>query len=179
LYYELAPGTQRDLWFLPVTPDGRPAPNSTPKPYLQTQFSEFWSRFSPELSPHWVAYESDETGRYEVYIPSFPEKRGATQISANGGQYPPWGPDGDELFYVSLDNKLVLVNLTIASDSVKPSTAHELFPVPAADIGFSRYDIAPDGQRFLVRATPEKAAAQPLTVIVNWPAMLKKGAAAR
>jgi Tol biopolymer transport system component len=179
LYYEIAPGTQRDLWLLPTTPDGKVTRDAKPQPYLQTQYNESWGRFSPEPSPRWVTYQADETGRYEVYIQSFPEKRGAVQISTGGGQFPQWGPGGHELFYVSPDNTLMSVDLTLVSDSVKPSAPRELFALPAIDIGWSPYDVTADGQRFLVRATPEKAAAQPLTVIVNWTAMLKKGAAAQ
>ena len=176
LYYEIAPDTQRDLWVLAVTPDGKPAPDAKPRPYLRTRFNESWGRFSPEAPPRWVAYQSDETGRYEVYIQAFPEPRGKFQISTGGGQYPQWGAGGRELFYVSPDYKLMAVSLKLGADSVEPSTPRELFPLPALDIGWSPYDTAPDGQRFLVRATPGQAA-QPLTVIVNWPALLKRRSA--
>jgi hypothetical protein len=74
--------------------------------------------------------------------------------------------------------KLMAVSLKLNADSVEPSAPRELFPLPADDIGITPYEVAPDGQRFLVRATPQQAA-QPLTVIVNWPALLKKGAAAQ
>jgi len=177
LYHEVTPGTQRDLWVLPMSPDGKPVPEAKPKPYLQTQFDELWGRFSPEATPRWIAYQSDETGRYEVYIRAFPEPRGEFQISTGGGQYPQWGASGRELFYVSPDNKLMVVSLKLGADSVTPSTPRELFPLPVVDTGWSPYDTAPDGQRFLVRATPGQAG-QPLTVIVNWPALLKKGVGA-
>ena len=177
LYYEVTPGTQRDLWVLPVTPDGKPAPNSTPRSYLRTPYDERWGRFSLEAPPRWVAYQSDETGRWEVYIQAFPEPRGATRISTGGGQYPQWGAGAREIFYVSLDNKLMAVSLKMGADTVEPSTPRELFPLPAVDAGWSPYDATPDGQRFLVRAKPGQAA-QPLTVIVNWPALLKKEAPA-
>jgi len=62
LYYEAAPETQRDLWVLPMMPDGRPAPDAKPRPYLRTSFNETFGRFSPESPPRWVAYQSDETG---------------------------------------------------------------------------------------------------------------------
>src|SRR5579864_2538451 len=75
LYYEVAPRTQRDLWILSVNPDGRPAAGTVPKPYLRTPFNESWGRFSPEA--RWIAYQSDESGRYEIYIQAFPEPRGA------------------------------------------------------------------------------------------------------
>ena len=65
------------------------------------------------------------------------------------------------------------VSLKLGTDSVEPSAPRELFQLPAVDIGWSPYDTTADGQRFLVRAAPQQAA-QPLTVIVNWPALLKK-----
>ena len=177
LYWEITPGTQRDLWVLPTTPDGKPAPGATPRPYLRTPADESWGRFSPEAPPRWVAYQSNETGRWEVYISAFPEPRGATRISTGGGQYPQWGAGGHELLFVSPDNKLMAVSLKMGADTVQPSTPRELFPLPLVDTGWSPYDTAPDGQRFLVRATPGQAA-QPLTVIVNWPALLKREAPA-
>ena len=176
LYFAIMAPAGMDLWVLPVTPEGKPSPESAPKLYLGTKSNESYGRFSPESPPRWVAYQSDETGRYEVYIQAFPEPRGAVRISTAGGQYPQWGPGGSELFYVSPDNKLMAVSLKFSADSVEASVPHELFALPGADIGWSRYEAAPDGQRFLVRATPGQAG-QPLTVIVNWPALLKKEAA--
>jgi hypothetical protein len=68
------------------------------------------------------------------------------------------------------------VNLKLGADSVEASAPHELFQLPVLDIGWSPYDRASNGQRFLVRATPEREASKPMTVIVNWPALLKRGA---
>jgi Tol biopolymer transport system component/tRNA A-37 threonylcarbamoyl transferase component Bud32 len=178
LYYEIIPGTQRDLWVLPVPAAGKPAQDATPRPYIRTPFNEWYGRFSPEVPSRWVAYQSDDTGRYEVYIQAFPEPRGKIRVSTAGGQYPQWGAGGRELFYVSLDNKLMAVSLKLGADSVEPATPRELFRLPTVETGRSPYDAAPDGQRFLLRATPGQAG-DPLTVIVNWPALLKKGAAAQ
>jgi Tol biopolymer transport system component/predicted Ser/Thr protein kinase len=174
IYHEVAPGTQRDLWILPFTPEGKVPGNAKPSPYLQTKFNEGDARFSPEPSPRWVAYQSDEAGRYEVYISSFPEPRAKVPISTGGGQYPEWGAGGRELFYVAPDNNLMAVDLTITADAVRPSAPHTLFTLPVIDNGWSPYDTI-DGKRFLVRAVPQQAS-PPLTVIVNWPALLKKGA---
>jgi hypothetical protein len=176
LYLEVTPNTPRSLWTLPVSPDGTVAPGTQPKAYVHTSFNSFWGRFSPETSPRWVAYQSDESGRDEIYIQAFPEPRGATRISSGGGQYPQWGPDGRELFFLSPDNKLMMVSLKLGTDSVEPSASQELFTLPTNDVGFSPFEVAPDGQRFLVRAIPQQVA-QPLTVIVNWPALLKKAVA--
>jgi hypothetical protein len=85
------------------------------------------------------------------------------------------GADSRELFCVSLENKLMAVNLKVGADSVEPSTPRELSSLPALETGWSPYEVAPDGQRFLVRATPG-GVVQPLNVIVNWPALLNKGA---
>jgi Tol biopolymer transport system component/tRNA A-37 threonylcarbamoyl transferase component Bud32 len=175
IYHEIAPGTQRDLWILPFTPEGKVPGNAKPSPYLQTKFNEINARFSPESRPRWVAYQSDETGRYEIYIRAFPEPRDKFPISTGGGQYPEWGAGGRELFYVAPNNKLMAVDLTITADRVRPSAERALFTLPIIDSGWSPYDTI-DGQRFLVRAVPQQAS-PPLTVIVNWPALLRKGTA--
>jgi predicted Ser/Thr protein kinase len=174
LYWAVTPGTKRDLWVLPMTPEGRPAPDAKPQLYVGTPFNESWGRFSPEPSPRWVAYQSDEPGQPEVYIDAFREPRGRKRISTAGGTYPQWGADGRELFYVSPDSQLMVVKLKPMGNSLEPSDPVRLFPLPAVDVGYSPYDTTLNGQRFLVRATPEHAVAQPLTVIVNWPALLKK-----
>jgi dipeptidyl aminopeptidase/acylaminoacyl peptidase len=168
LFYDLAPATGRDLAVLPLASDG-----SQPQPYLRTPFSEWWGRFIPEVNPRWVAYQSDESGRNEVYIDAFPTPHARTQISTTGGQYPVWHPNGRELFYLSPDFKLMAVSLTIGADAVVAGTPHELFALPAVDTGRSPYDVSPDGQRFLVRATPT-GTTQSLTMVLNWPATLKR-----
>jgi dipeptidyl aminopeptidase/acylaminoacyl peptidase len=170
LYEESAPSTGFDLWVLPVTPDGKP--EAKPRPYVRTPYQELGGRFSPGPNPRWVAYESNESGRFEVYIDAFPEPRNKVRISTDGGRYPAWGRDGRELFYISLDLKLMAVSLKIGGDAVETSTPRELFALPIFDNGYNPFDVAPDGQRFLVRAVPEGQASQPLTLISNWPALL-------
>jgi hypothetical protein len=132
--------------------------------------NESFARFSPEPNPHWVAYQSDENGRNEIYVQSFPEPRGAHRISDNGGTRPQWGPGGRELFYQSLDNKVMVVNVRIGPDTVDASTPRALFTVPADTF----FEAAPDGQRFLV--TMPDPIPHPLNVIVNWPSLLKQSA---
>jgi hypothetical protein len=75
--------------------------------------------------------------------------------------------------------KLIEVSLKRGTSSIEPSPPRELFALPIASDGISPYDVAPDGRRFLVRASPEKQLGHPLTLIVNWPALMKKGAAAQ
>jgi eukaryotic-like serine/threonine-protein kinase len=159
-------GNHRALWYLPLAPA-----DAVPKPYLPTQFNTFMGRFSPDT--RWLAFQSDESGRFEVYIDAFPEPRGKVQISTGGGYLPSWGAGGRELFYVSADSKLMSVSLKLGANSVEPSTPHELFPVHPAQSDISPYAPSPNGQRFLVVQASEKLL--PLTVIVNWPALMNKG----
>jgi Tol biopolymer transport system component len=179
LYTEFAPGTQGDLWILPVTSEGTVQDSAKPRIYLRTPANEDDGRFSPGASPQWVAYSSDESGRSEIYVSAFPQPRGKFQISTSGGRFPQWGAGGRELFYVSPANRLMAVSLKLGSDSVEPSAPRELFPLPTFELGVWRpYEATPDGQRFVVRATMQRPSA-PLTVIVNWPALLKRSAAAQ
>jgi len=178
LFYENAPVTQRDLWVLPVTPQGVPDVKKA-RTYLNTRANESWGRFSPEANPHWVAYQSDELGNFEIYIQSFPEPHGRIRISRHGGSYPMWGPDGHELYYMTLDNKLVAVSLKFGADSVETSAPRELFALPPAQSGAGSppYDIAPNGRRFAVRIEVQNNSG--LTLVTNWPLLIKKSSVAQ
>ncbi len=169
LYEEdTSPGNQRSLWVLPVAPG-----DAKPRPYLRAAFNESNGQFSPDS--RWVAFQSDESGRYEVYIDTFPRPRGKVRISTGGGVLPEWGAGGRELFYVSPDSMLMSVSLKLGAGSLEPSAPRALFRLLVIDTDVSPYDAAPDGQRFLVLETAEHAT-QPLTVIVNWPALLNRAA---
>ena len=139
-----------------------------PTPYLRTPVNETAARFSPEPNPRWIAYQSDESGRNEVYIQAFPKPGGAHRVSTRGGTRPQWGPEGHELFYLSLDNKVMAVSITLGPDTVATSEPGEVFVLPPRA---SFFEAAPDGQRFLVNMPDPMP--HPLTVIVNWPSLLK------
>ena len=175
LFRENTPATGGDLWVLPVTPQGL-LKEANPRLYLGTPANENWGRFSPEPSPRWVAYQSDESGRQEIYIAAFPEPRGKFRISPRGGSYPAWGPDGRGLYYESSDNKLVAVSLKFGAASVEASAPRELFALPPSR-GSPPYDITPDGKRFLVRVEVQNDPG--LTLVTNWPALIRKGAATK
>jgi hypothetical protein len=173
-----AADTREDLWLLPVTPDGRLAAGQQPVPYIKTPFNESQGRFSPEAGgPRWVAYQSDETGRSEVYIASFPEPLRRIQITNSGGAYPEWSADGRELFYESGDNKLMAVTLTQGGSRWHPLQPRELFPLPPSSLDSSPYASVPDGRRFAVRRLPRVPEA--LDLIVNWPRLLRDGGHSR
>jgi eukaryotic-like serine/threonine-protein kinase len=168
LFDEIRPGTRSDIWTLPVNSSG--SPGGSPRAYLQTQFNEADGVFFPQAEPRWVAYTSNESGQNEVYVQAFPEPQGKFQVSAGGGRFPRWGPEGRELFYVSLNDRLMAVDLKIGKNAVEAGTPRELFPLPTPTINFIPYDVTADGERFLVQAPPQQAAA--LSVIVDWPALV-------
>jgi serine/threonine protein kinase len=125
-------------------------------------------RFS--LRDRWIAYQSDESGQSEIYIDTFPERHGKVQISTNGGTIARWGAVGPELFFVSPESKLMVVSLK--AGGAEPSTPQELFQLDVFDPDVSPYEVARDGSGFLTIETPAHAS-EPLTLIVNWPALLK------
>jgi Tol biopolymer transport system component len=155
-----------DIWIL-SNPLSNGKEQRQAYPFLQTEFNEQAARFSPD--GHWIAYVSNESGRYEVYVSRFPGPGGKRQISAAGGSEPRWRPDGKELFYVAPDNRLMAAEVEPRGDSVEVKKAEALFgPVHAA------YDVSSDGQRFLALVHPEGETGGPLTVVQNWTAGLKK-----
>jgi dipeptidyl aminopeptidase/acylaminoacyl peptidase len=162
LYTSRDPKTGRDLWALPLSGDRHPVP------VAHTQFQEDIARFSPD--GRWVAYQSDETGQYEIYIQPFPGPGLRSKISSGGGIWPEWRADGRELFYVASDDRLMAVPLSVSSQGVPVAKPASLFTMPktlktAAVLLGSQYVAAPDGQRFLVNAMAE---APPITMLLNW-----------
>ncbi len=141
--------------------------------YLATQFDEFWAQFSPD--GHWLAYQSNESGRYEIYVRSFPEPGHKVTVSQGGGTFPRWRADGKELYYVRAGDKLMAVPVaTGANFTVGAPVA--LFEVGAYGRRENRYayDVSADGQKFLLLRPLEDNSLRPLTVVQNWTALLKK-----
>ena len=164
LYGQSDPKTSLDLWALPLDGDRKPVP------VLQSPFLESGGQFSSDGK--WIAYHSTESGRIEVYIRAFPSSAGKWQISNRGGFIPRWRADGKELFYVSLDLKMMAVTIRASAAGVEADTPRELFPTLVAGFN-SPYDVAADGQRFLLSERPQAQGGAPLTVVVNWQAVLK------
>jgi len=158
-------GTNWNIWAMPVTGD------QTPQPVLRTQFNEMDGRISPD--GRWLAYVSDESGKWEVYVQRFLSPGAKSQISSNGGKQPQWSRDGKELFYVAADQKLMAVAVHPGL-SLDPGTPEQLFQFHGtSDFLGGSYDVCVDGQRFLVTALVGEEASPPLTVVINWTAMLK------
>ncbi len=161
--------TGYDLWILPITGDKKPFL------FLKTPFEERDGQFSPDGK--WIAYQSNESGRFEIYVQPFPGPGGKFQISTNGGAQPRWNKNGKEIFYVSLDSKMMAapVKLLPDSQSLETGTPVALFPVriaggPVFGNNKQQYAVSSDGQRFLVNLAVDEGAASPITVIYNWKA---------
>jgi len=136
-----------------------------------------WGPFAMEnarLSPNgrWVAYTSNQSGRSEVYVQSFPPSEGKWQVSADGGMEPTWRKDGKELYYVSGD-KLVAMDVKTDAPVFEPGVARPLFSVHLeATTRRSRYEAAANGHRFLVNLPVESSS--PLSVAINWPQAINR-----
>jgi serine/threonine protein kinase len=132
------------------------------------------------ISPdgRWVAYTSNETGRQEVFVQSFPAAAGKWQISTEGGDQPQWRRDGKELFFLSPDNKLMVVPIQGGSGTFQSGASQVLFKAPVGLFSRtdsrSRYAIMPDGRRVLVLAISAQSSSSSLTVVTNWTSELKK-----
>jgi Tol biopolymer transport system component len=167
-YHTPGPKTGWDVWVLPLSGDRKPIP------FVQTEFTEAQGQFSPDGK--WLAYASDESGIFEVYVRSFPAPGGKWQVSTSGGTQPQWRRDGRELFYLSEDGGLMAVE--VKADSTFEASAprplfHARFPTAAAPFGRT-YSVRSDGQRFLVTRLMEEDRAIPITVVLNWTSELKK-----
>ena len=128
-------------------------------------------QFSPD--GRYVAYESDESGRSEIYVVTFPEPGGKWQVSQAGGLEPRWNRNGRELFYFDLSNRLQSVAVSSAAAGLEVGEPQPLFQFHGAGSGL-RYDISPDGNRFLVTAPPGERAAPAITLVSNWAARFGK-----
>lgn len=132
-------------------------------------------QFSPD--GRWVAYTSNESGKWEIYVTSFPEVRGKWQLSSAGGTQPRWRGDGKELFFLASDGKMMAVPVTAGAnfDAGAPVTLFQANPRElVATSERVTYDVTKDGQRFLINTQVKNAETQPMSVILNWQAGLKK-----
>jgi len=132
-------------------------------------------QFSPDGK--WVAYASNESGKWEIYVTSFPDARGRWQVSSGGGEQPRWRGDGKELFYLSLDAKVMAAPVTTGAhfDAGTPIVLFQGTPrQPVLVYDLFVYDVSRDGQRFLINTQVKQGDSAPMSVILNWPAKLGK-----
>jgi len=157
-----------EIWVKPLFGDRKAFPVAQNPQFLQGD---------PAISPDdkWLAHDSDESGRFEVYLTPFLHGGGKWQISTSGGGCARWRADGRELFYMSLDNKITSAEISGQASSVAIGKVQPLFqtnPVPSAPE--CMYDVTADGKKFVVVTPSTQQGSQPPTLVVNWPAVLKK-----
>ncbi len=167
LFVERDPVSGLDLWVLPVPPTpsgnaGSRPPTTTPRLLLQTRFSETNAVFSPD--GRWVAYQSNESGRFETYICAFPACDRKTQISEAGGMWAIWSRTGGDLYFRSLDGKLMAAAIR-TNDDVRTEKPRELFSAaPYEDM----MSLSADGKRFLAMQLSATGSATQIHVVLNF-----------
>ena len=162
---ETRASSNEDLWIVNVSGEGEP------KPLVETPFDEWPGAFSPD--GRWLAYDSDETGRREIYVIPLGEARGKWQVSANGGRFPQWSPDGTELYYWATSGAVMAVSISGGSaGSFASSPPEELFRTSLTGAGSGVYRVHPSGDRFLLITQPTGEA--PISLFLNWTTALRE-----
>ncbi len=173
LYTEIDPASGSDIWVLTLPAASSPAVTSSSgsavRPFIKTNFSEGTASFSP--NGRFVAYQSNESGRFEIYVRPYPEGVRKFPVSSEGGVRPVWSPTGREIFYRSTSNMLmsVAVETTAEFRSSKPRV---LFDTSAYEDIFT---VAPDGQRLLMMpAISTETSATQIHLVTNFLAELRQ-----
>jgi eukaryotic-like serine/threonine-protein kinase len=158
--------TSADLWVLPLFGDGKPFP------IVQTTFDDI----NPAVSPDgkWMAYQNNESSRMEIYITAFPGGGAKWQVSSNGGAGARWRRDGKELFFLDPTDNLVAVDVNSSGKAVQLGVPHTLFPAVAIQRQQGPYDVTADGKKFLINSSNVKEGSEPVTLLQNWTAEVKK-----
>ncbi|MFI5251693.1 MAG: protein kinase [Bacteroidota bacterium] len=161
------PKTKADLWVLPFFGDRKPIP------FVQTEFNEGNGSFSPDS--RWIAYQSDESGRSEIYARLLDGSGGKFQISTNGGRKPFWKLDGRQLFFTSTDRKLQVAYIKENASSLFVDSVATLFDFESRGIIANNIDdVSNDGKQVLALVTDSKQTSTPITLVVNWDEELRK-----
>jgi Tol biopolymer transport system component/predicted Ser/Thr protein kinase len=150
------------LWTMPVESDGTGLRSGKPELFLKdSSFDLRHPMFSPD--GRWLAYSSNESGTYQVYVRAFPDRGGKWQISNSGGAYPAWSHNGRDLFFRSIDNRIMVAAYTAKGDSFaadKPRVWSEKRLADFGMVGTASYDLAPDGKRVAALMPVEAPGAQ-------------------
>jgi eukaryotic-like serine/threonine-protein kinase len=154
------------IWALPLFGDGKPFP------VVQTAFDENAASVSPDGK--WVTYQTNESGQREIYITAFPAGGAKWQVSTNGGTWARWRRDGKELFFLDPADKMVAVDVSTSGNAVRLGVPHALFQTVGIQREYGPFDVTADGKTFLINSGNLKEGSDPFTLVLNWPAELKK-----
>ncbi|ABF39268.1 serine/threonine protein kinase [Candidatus Koribacter versatilis Ellin345] len=157
------------LWYLTFS-------DMTKKEFLNAGTSALKTgHFSPDGK--WIAYASNESGKWEIYVTSFPDAKGKWEISSGGGEQPHWRGDGKELYYLSSSAKMMAVPVTTGAN-FSAGTPAALFQADPRELVATTeqvgYDVSSDGQKFLINSAIRNGESQQVTVILNWNEKLNK-----
>ena len=163
-FVEQNPGSGSDIWLLPLAADGTPG---AARPFLSTPFNESQPMISP--NGRWIAYQSNESGRYETYVQPFPAGGQRLQLSTDQGVYPRWSSRGDELFFRVGANRQGMAAVGVNFDSrtgPKPAPPRQLFQLRGVE---SILEVSPDARRFLMlRSFARQSPPSQIHIMANW-----------
>jgi len=167
-YNTLGQGTGQDIWTVPLTGE------HTPTKVMGTQFNETLPMFSPD--GRFIAYRSNESGRPEIYVQTFPDPSGKWQVSVAGATDPQWRADSRELFFRATDQRLMAVDIQGGAGTFQAGAPRPLFSVRTqAGSGVrNRYSVSKTGDRFMTVAPQSRESIGPTTVVLNWDAALPR-----
>jgi serine/threonine-protein kinase len=170
-YYESDPETNQDIWLLPLEGERKP------QQFLKTSAGERNAQFSP--NGLWVAYQSDTTGRSEIYVTPLAGPKTRTQISTSGGAEPLWSPNGKELFYLNGDKMMVVDVSTDSVFSAGPPRVLLTGKYIASPNNTTGYDVSKEGRFLRVQPVKAEAPTTQIDIVLNWFEELKEGATRR
>lgn len=160
-YEEAGEGDGRDIWVLPLADPGNP------RPVLQGRFNEAQPAFAPDS--RYLGYTSNETGRLEVYVQTFPPTGGRWQVSQEGGIQPRWRRDGKEMYYLASDGRIMALDVDLSVPRF--GVPKPLFQTgQGGDSATEHFAVTSDGRRFLV--IDRESGQIDFTVVLNWPSLL-------
>ena len=157
--------SRSDILLLPLEPKGEA------RPFRATEFSEAAATFSPDGK--WVAYTSQESGEFEIFVTPFPGPGRRWQVSPRSGVYPQWRADGRELVWIQMDGQLASAEVSAEGDTFRVGTVSPLFRLVAPTPGGATFSLAPDGKRFLVAPQAVQKPGSLLTLVLGWPAAIE------
>jgi serine/threonine-protein kinase len=180
-YYERSADTGFDLWTVPVVATTSGIGLGTPEPYLRSRAFEVYPSFSPD--GRWIAYASNESGAFEIYVRRFPDTGTKVRVSTSGGVVPRWLPHGRELVYRTGVHQVMVVGYKVAGGSFMADTPRAWSPHTLADTGvLPNFDVDPGGERILalmpVPATDQQTANH-VTVLLNIEEEIRRRASSR
>jgi Tol biopolymer transport system component len=164
LFTAVDANTANDIWVVPLAGDRKPAP------VVQTIYNESFGVFSPDQK--WLAYQSDQGGQVECFVQSFPATDPGIPkrwpVSPGGGGLPKWRRDGQEIFYITSSGKLMSAAVREVGSEFQADPPRMLFQTRPLPRSWNTFDVAPDGEHFLLNLPLEWSSAAPITVITNW-----------